>query len=556
MSRQTGRKIGFFMALAMLVGSVVGIGIFFKSHGVLRSNDQNGIGTLVAWILGGLLSVAAAVSFSEIGTMKTKNVQGLAAWAEKVGGKKLGYFTRFNYSFFYFGLLTAVLGVFGSEMLFNMIATFGSSEMSDFPMYAHIILGLAFSVGFFTLNYFSLRSGGYVQIVTTVLKWIPLVIVAFAGIILATTNHAPSGTRGHSAFTNGTDFKFTGMLAALPAVLFAFDAFLNASTMKDKMKEPKKLPMVVLVGMISILVLYLLIALSAILHGTGMVSGLPFGPKAYGLGIFDQIFDKSTGEAMGKFVIVFLLISTLGVINGMSAAAVATHEQAITTNTIFGAKSLRAKFGDKKVVFGYGVALLFFWTLVFGIPASVLNSDSIVDGVSNFPTLFMFGLYGLVILLYTLKRDSFKTTKMNKYLFKSFAWTAVIGIFFVVDYMVIYGFFIDAINDPSSTTHWGLFAGDHELSSNVNFPTTSDLDFGIYMSKLQSLFVFFSLLAVFLATPFLNKFLTKKFESNEVEIDTDSLDIVTDAPETVVSDGIKHVSKVSKKETKTQTKSS
>jgi amino acid transporter len=39
MSIKTGKKLGFFGALAMLIGSVVGIGIFFKSHGILRSND-------------------------------------------------------------------------------------------------------------------------------------------------------------------------------------------------------------------------------------------------------------------------------------------------------------------------------------------------------------------------------------------------------------------------------------------------------------------------------------------------------------------------------------
>ena len=531
MSIKTGKKLGLFMSLTMLLGSVVGIGIFFKSHSILTSTGWNGTGTLVAWILGGLLSLAAAISFSEISSFKTFNVHGLAGWTEKVGGKKLGYFVRFSYSFFYFGLLASVLGVFGSEMFFNLIAAFKDGfNIGDVPMYAHIILGLFIVVSFTTLNFLSARAGGWVQSVSTVLKWVPLLLVAFAGLILATTNHSVNGTFGVSAFSNGTEFKFTAMLSALPAVLFAFDAFLSVGALRNKMKDPQKLPMVVFVGMLTVLVLYLMIATAAVLHGSGMVSGAPFGAGASaGYGIFDQIFTHSVAEAMGKFVIVFLLISTLGVINGISAAGISVHEQAVLTDTIFGLKGLRNKFGDNKVVVGYAVALLAFWTIVFGIPAIILNSDSIIDGFSNFPTLFFFALYALVIVLYAKNRDKFDTKKINKYVFYTFSTIAVVGIFFVVAYQVSYGFLIGALQNKSDTTHWGLFAGDTVPKVEVagkavkvftDYPTAANLEMGIYMSRMQSVYVFFSMLVVFLSAPFINKFLIKKFEKRDVVVDT------------------------------------
>ena len=164
------------------------------------------------------------------------------------------------------------------------------------------------------------------------------------------------------------------MLAALPAVLFAFDSFIGVASLKNKMAKPQKLPLVVIIGMISVLVLYLLIALSAILHGSGMVSGLPFGlgpkgapvgpggtaPYTGGFGIFDQIFSASVAQAMGKFVVVFLVISTLGVINGISAVAVGVHEQSLKSNTIFGAKTMRAKFGELKTLIIYITVLSLF----------------------------------------------------------------------------------------------------------------------------------------------------------------------------------------------------
>lgn len=526
MSHTKGRQLGFFMALTMLVGSVVGIGIFFKSHGILRSNDWNGTGTFLAWLMGGIISLTAAVSFSEIGSMKTGKTAGLSAWAEKVGGKKFGYFVRFNYSFFYFGLLGSVLAVFGSEMLIKMIATFNTNfDFNSFPVYGHILIGFAILIGFLTLNFISLRTSGFFQIAATVLKWIPLLIVVFAGLILWNKNngHGPilPAQYGQNAFKNGHSFTLTGMLAALPAVLFAFDAFLNVGTLQNRMTKPKKFPLVMIAGMSSVLILYLLIALAAIFHGTGMVSGSAMGLAE--LGIFGQVFSGSTLTFFSKFTMIFMVISTLGVINGFSAATIATHTQAIETDTIIGAKSLKKKLGLEKTIILYTAIVATLWTAIFGIPASVLNSDSIVDGVSNFPTLFFFAIYGAVIVMYTLKRKKMETRKMNDILFHIFAGLAVIGIAIAVAYQFFYGLSFIAIEKGANTAHWGLFAGDKGVSNEMlpsKFPGKEVTDFGVAITLAQASIVLVSFLAIFLIAPIINKIATKKFENNEVFINT------------------------------------
>ncbi|WKX02220.1 APC family permease [Candidatus Mycoplasma mahonii] len=523
MSIQTGRKIGFFAALSMLIGSVVGIGIFFKSHGILRANDWNGTGTLIAWLLGGLLSLAAAISFSEMGSLKTRNVHGLNAYAEITGGKKYGYFTRFNYSSFYFPILIVVLGFFGSEMLVSMLVSWTGDKVSDVPIYGHVLIACFITTFFITMNFMSIKASGIFQTISGVLKWIPLILVAVLGIALATTNNAPNENFGQNAFSNGNSFKFTGMLAAMPAVLFAFDAFLIVTSLGDKVKGgQKKMPLIILVGMISIVVLYTLIALAAILHGSGMVSGSPFGaPPIVGLGIFDQVLGASAAKAMGKVVIVFLLISTLGVINGVSAGTVAVMEQAVVTKTFFGSSTLTKKFGQNKAIYIICAALLSFYALVVFIPTIILNSDSIVDGISNFPTLFMFAIYGITILLYVLKRDKLENEKQNSIMFKTFAWIAIIGIALVITYQLIYGFFIQSILYPGKTTHWGLYIGDSGTINGYAFPTISKAG---YMTYAQASIVYFTFLGIFMGGPFLNRYLSKKFEKIEVIIDTQDIE--------------------------------
>lgn len=510
MPNSVAKKFGLFTSLTMLIGSVVGIGVFFKSHGILRSNDWNGTGTLVAWIIGGLISLAAAISFSEISSMKTKNVHGLPGWSEKVGGKAYGFFTRFNYSFFYFGIMNVVLAYFGSEMVFSVVGMFTNQSVGDFPVYAHIILGLTLSAFMFAMNYFSTRASGIFQNITTVLKWVPLLIVAFAGLILLNTNTHPktegAAHFGQNAFHNGTSFQFTKMLSALPAILFAFDAFLNVGSLRSKMKNPSKLPFVVFMGMLSVLILYILIALAAILHGSGLVSGAPMGASpADGYGIFDQIFNKETAQAMGKFTIIMIAISTFGVMNGMSAASVSLIEQSIETNTIFGMKFFRRKVGDLWTLFIYEAFTMLFWTFVVGLPAAIMNSDVIIDGASNMPTLFFFAVYGTTILLYIIKRGKMETKKMNKFIFYTFAIFAVLGITIGVGYQLFYGFFIEAIMHQDLQTHWGLYAAN---SYDGKFTTFNAMPF------------YLSMLVIFFAAPIISLTLSKTIEKRTPIIDT------------------------------------
>lgn len=461
MSHKNAKKLGFFSALAMLVGSVVGIGIFLKNHAILRTNDFSGTGTLVSWIIGGLLSLFAAISFSEIGSTKTDRVHGLAGWARIYGGEKFGRFVQFTYSFFYFGILSTAISIFSAETIVNIFTT---SHVIDhhFHLYVYILIAIGVFTFFMVLNTISVKATGVVATTTTILKFIPLIIVAFAGIIFANTNNIPPSVHKHGQFgQNAFNIHTTsmkGIMAALPAVLFAFDAFLGVGSMTNKLKGgAKRVPAVVIIGMVSILVLYLLIAISSILHASGMVSGSVVGPEF--LGIFGQIFSAKVAKGMGIFVNVFICISTMGVVNALSALTIANSEQIIDTEEVIGAKKLKSKFGSRASTV-YGAMVAGFWFIVLGTVSIVTNTDSYVDGVSNFPTLFFFVIYATVIVMYFLKRDRADTVKLNKYLFKISAVIAVLGSIFVVGYQLFYGFTTLAVTDGNDTTHWGLFIGD------------------------------------------------------------------------------------------------
>ena len=72
----TYKRFGFFTALSMVIGSVVGIGIFFKNGGVFATTEGNSISVLIAWILGGIISLFAALSFAEVFRMIEEQLKG------------------------------------------------------------------------------------------------------------------------------------------------------------------------------------------------------------------------------------------------------------------------------------------------------------------------------------------------------------------------------------------------------------------------------------------------------------------------------------------------
>ncbi|NQZ65677.1 MAG: APC family permease [Mycoplasmatales bacterium] len=489
MSIKEGKKLGFFAALTMLVGSVVGIGIFFKNGSIFRTTDNNGMTTLLAWIVGGLISLFAAVSFSEIGSMKTGKVSGLAAWNEKAAGKKWGYFVRFNYSFFYFALLTPILGVFVSELLFQFLLV--SKAISSMPhVWVHILVGITLMIIALGVNFTSIYVSGWIQAVTSVLKVIPLILAALIGMIMANTHNLKDGK---NAFEVGS-FSFTSLLASLPLVLFAYDAFLNVGSMSKRIKGGvKTTSKVVFLGMLSITVLYTLIAISSILHNSGFIGS-----------VFSDSLPSNVQEPLTIFTFLFLFISGYGVLNGMSAATVISFNEVVSVNTLFGSKTLKNKFGDKKATILILSLSILFWTLVFAIPSLVLDTDTIVDAFSNFPTLFFFGIYGTTILLYNRKRDEMTNRKINNILYLSMSWMAIGSIFFVVLYQFAYGMTIQLFLDAHGNSHAGLFA-----PSGIGA-----------LQNWQLGTILLAVIPIFAGAPILNLVLAKKFEQNEVIVNT------------------------------------
>lgn len=445
-SIKTAKKIGLFAAISILIGSIIGIGIFFKNNTVFQNNDNNAIGVLISWILASIISLATAYSFSEIG-FNHRNGAGIGGAAEKHFGHKFGRFISFNNSFFYFGILNLAVAIFSAESIVNI---FMKDQNITIHMAAVMVIGLALIFIFIVFNYLSLKWSTRFQIVSTILKFIPLSMVAIAGLVYGIMNPELSLFNSNDPTQQGP-LSINGILSSIPAILFAYDSFLGVAALQGEMENPrKKVPLTIVIGMGICIFMYLFVTIGQIMVSSG---------TAYG--VFQTIFanNPTASNAFTIVISVFILICVLGVLNSLVLVSLRANVYAIRHRIYYGYWWFD-KMGNSDLKVGMYVAFFVytFWWVILMIPSAILNTDGFVDGISNFPTLFMFAIYGTIVLKGFINRFNKKVHVMKMPGFMIIAPIAIIGCYLAFGYQFFYFFSIHAFLNPFEKINWGLFA--------------------------------------------------------------------------------------------------
>ncbi|WP_215736458.1 APC family permease [Mesomycoplasma hyorhinis] len=507
MTLKNARKLGFFAALAMLVGSVVGVGIFFKNNSIQKVTDSQGITWLLAWVVGGVISLIVALNFSEISFLKPSKLNGLSNWLYRSGGKKLGYFTSFSYAFFYYPIIAMTLGVILSEVLVYFIGSAAGKDVS-LPYYAHFLIGSVFILLYLVLNQLSIKISGWVALISTILKFIPLLFALIIGIALANSHF--TNQKLPNAFSN-TTFDLSKLILALPGVLFAYDSFLSIGLFQKKVVNPRKtVPRTLIISMIIIVSVYSLIAVSSILHNSGTIWG-----------IISDVFDLSIAKPINIVVTFFLLISVIGVTNAMASATLIQMQDQARIRTVFGVRALAKKMGETKAAWILLAVTFAFWILIVQFPSmfapflkQVVVDNKVVEGqylygsgtdtlleyMSNTPTIFFFVLYGLSLATYSLKRNRISNPKNrhNKYAFHTIT---ILGclVILIMEVAYIYSLISAVVQAPWANSNAGFFASG-----------------GVFLPWIYAFVVFIVQILLFIGLPVVNFFLIKMFEKRDI----------------------------------------
>ena len=314
MSNQLERKYGLFTAICMVVGIVIGSGVFFKAQAILEKTGGNLPLGIIAWIIGGAIMLACLLTFSFMG-QKYERVNGVVDYAEAIVGPKYGYMMGWFTTTIYFPAMTSVL----AWVTARYTLVFITSAFPNFPMtipadQGGCIIGpecmaltLFILCGVYALNTLSPKLAGKFQTSTTVIKMIPIALMAVVGIIVGLV----TGTLNDNMVTTAqvANVAKSPLFVGVCATAFAYEGWIIATSINAELKDSKKnLPKALIIGGIVIVCTYLFYFIGV----AGGASNQDLIDKGATVA-FTNIF----GGVLGNILNLFIAISCLGTTNGL-----------------------------------------------------------------------------------------------------------------------------------------------------------------------------------------------------------------------------------------------
>lgn len=370
------QNYNFATAISMVIGCVIGSGIFFKADDILVAVNGNvAVGLLGFFIVGiGVLFGALTVSYyAEL----DKDNEGLIGYARMAVGRKFSYVVGWLMISCYFPTLMVILALITADYI-GMLLGIDSQLFITVATFILLVTNMYINLKF-------PKGAGQIQVYSTVAKLIPLVLI---GIIGALFFSSPVETEVASQTLSGGS-----PMSALIAIAFAFDGWIVATNIANDLEDSKRnLPRALAWGSVAIMVIYSVyfFGLTRILSPADIVS----------LGD-DHIMVASqalVGPIGAKLILVFIIISVYGGFNGMTLAFVRLPEELIE----IGLMKLPTKYKDNS--FKYSVMLASVITIFWFIIEQLIDYGLIFTNleesfdISSMPIVIIYIVYIVLFL--------------------------------------------------------------------------------------------------------------------------------------------------------------
>jgi len=298
------RELGVWTAASIVVGTVIGSGIFLVPHQMILHTGSPGMVFLV-WIAGGALSLFGALSYAE-----------LAAAMPEAGGEYVylreAYGPVWGFLYAWTQLLVAKSGSIATMAtgLFLYAGNFWPSleqkafALGTFEIRRGQLGAVALIVGLAAVNYAGVRFGGGVQVAVTTAK---VGLIAAIIVIGLGTGHGATANLSTSVAAGG---GVAGFFLALVGALWAYDGWNNVSMVSSEIRNPQRnLPLALIAGLAGVIAVYLLANLAYFYV-------LPASAVAAGNRVAAEMMRRILGDYGAAAVSVAAMISIFAALNG------------------------------------------------------------------------------------------------------------------------------------------------------------------------------------------------------------------------------------------------
>jgi len=300
-TRGLARRLGLFDATMLVMGGIVGAGIFVNPHSVALHVTTPAL-ILGAWLAGGAVALAGALVYAE-----------LAARRPEVGGQYAYLRDAFHpaVAFLYgWGLLLVVQTGGMAAVAVTFARYFLELTALTLPEWAVAAVALA---SLTLVNCLGVRAGGTLQSALMVLKILAIVTLVCAG--LTALSFAQLTTAAPASAPGAPPGTLVAFAAALTPVMFAYGGWQTAGFVAGEMRDPRRdLARGLLYGVAGVIVLYL--AVNFVCVGVLGAGGLARTPAPA-----TSVMRLALGEAGARFIAAGIAVSTLGFLSqGMLTA--------------------------------------------------------------------------------------------------------------------------------------------------------------------------------------------------------------------------------------------
>ena len=295
------RKIGLWSAVAILIGSTIGSGIF-RSPAAIAQRVPGPLPLIGVWVLAGFVILCGALTLAEVAGALPRT-GGVYVFLREGWG-------RLHAFLFGWAQLTmiraAALGAIATTFAEYFLRVLGYNvQVAPYDAWVHYVAAAAIAV-MAAMNILGVRFGAAIQNVTTLAKYGALVFI----ILMAFALGLPDTGGNYTPLVPEGSFSIAPFGLALVSVLWAYDGWADLSFVAGEVKDPRRtLPRALIGGTLAVIAVYLLanLAYLAVLD----VSEIARSPL-----VAADVAEAVLGGGGLLFVSATVMISTLGTLNG------------------------------------------------------------------------------------------------------------------------------------------------------------------------------------------------------------------------------------------------
>ena len=253
---QLARDLGVGAATAIVVGTIIGSGIFLVPAEMTQAVGSAKL-VYLAWIVGGLLSFAGALTYAELGAMKPQS-GGEYVYVRDAYGPLWGFL--YGWTWFLIAkpasiatITTGIVRILGTFPAFSFFSTeFLHAPIAlNYGQLAAILAAILISV----LNYLGVKKAGEFQLIFTILK-----VAIILGIIAICFSASQGTWHNFAGDFVGAKGGIAGFFAALVAALWAYDGWNDLNMVAEEVRQPERnIPIALIAGVAIVGALYILV---------------------------------------------------------------------------------------------------------------------------------------------------------------------------------------------------------------------------------------------------------------------------------------------------------